>query len=125
MSRRTGLSIRWRLTAWITGAFIVTILAIFVALRLVLGQILYDDVNSDLPKQLADVQGQIVFRASTDQQVLENILNARPYPAIIRDTNGKVVAQNDEADPGEGVQGKDPRARAGESLQPASGQVGH
>ena len=98
MARRTGLSIRWRLTAWITGAFIVTILAIFVALRVVLGQILYDDVNSDLPKQLADVQGQIVFRASTDQQVLENILNARPYPAVIRDTNGKVVAQNDEAD---------------------------
>jgi two-component system OmpR family sensor kinase len=96
--RSTGLSIRWRLTAWITGAFIVTILAIFIALRLVLGQILYGDVDSDLSKQLSNVQAEIGVRAGRDPSLLSDVINGFPFPVAIRNVNGDVLKQNGEAD---------------------------
>ena len=96
-ARSAGLSIRWRLTGWITGAFIITILSIFVALRLVLGQILYNDVNADLPKQLSDVKGAMVLGVGA-QKEFGTIFDTIPYPVIARDTNGAVVEKNIEAD---------------------------
>ena len=96
--RSTGLSIRWRLTAWITGAFIVTIVAIFIALRLVLGQILYNDVDSDLPNQLSNVQAEIAVRAGADQSLLQGVAEGFPFPVVIRGVNGEVLAQNRQAD---------------------------
>lgn len=60
-AQSTGLAIRWRLTAWITAAFIVTIVVIFIALRLALGQILYRDVNADLPTEFNSAQAAVVF----------------------------------------------------------------
>ncbi len=96
--RSTGLSIRWRLTAWITVAFIVTIVAIFIALRLVLGQILYNDVDSDLPNQLNNVQAEIAVRAGADQSLLQGVAEGFPFPVVIRGVNGEVLAQNREAD---------------------------
>ncbi len=96
--RSTGLSIRWRLTAWITGAFIVTIVVIFIALRLVLGQILYNDVDSNLPKQLSNVQAEISVRAGRDASLLPGVAQGFSFPVVIRGVNGEVLAQNGEAD---------------------------
>jgi two-component system, OmpR family, sensor kinase len=97
-ARSGGLSIRWRLTAWITAAFIITIVVIFIALRLVLGQVLYDDVRSDLPKQFGDLQGQLVLRSVTDPTEVQAIVDRFPFPAAVRSTDGTVIAANAEAD---------------------------
>jgi two-component system, OmpR family, sensor kinase len=87
----TGLAIRWRLTAWITAAFIATIVVIFIALRLALGQILYRDVNADLPTEFNSAQAAVVFGNLN--------LSQFPFPVVVRDPNGGVTASNEQADP--------------------------
>src|SRR5712692_9605004 len=87
----TGLAIRWRLTAWITAAFIVTIVVIFLALRLALGQILYRDVGADLSAEFNSAQAAIVFGNLN--------LSQFPFPVVVRDPNGNVTASNELADP--------------------------
>jgi heavy metal sensor kinase len=98
-SQPAGLAIRWRLTIWITAAFILTIVLIFIALRLALGQILYDDVNSDLPAEFNDFYAQLGVAGATEPSALASVAATFPFPIAVRDANGALLAQNDEADP--------------------------
>lgn len=98
-SHPAGLAIRWRLTIWITAAFILAIVVIFVALRVALAQILYSDVSSDLPTEFNDLYAQMGVQGATQQSSLASVVGTFPFPIVVRDANGALIAQNDEADP--------------------------
>jgi heavy metal sensor kinase len=97
-SRPTGLAIRWRLTIWITAAFILTIVAIFIVLTVVLGQVLYRDVNSDLSDNFNHVQGAMLLGASVESPALVTTLQPFPFPVVVRAPDGALLAANDAAD---------------------------
>ena len=96
--RPTGLAIRWRLTIWITAAFILTIVAIFIVLTVALGQILYRDVNSDLSDNFNHVQGGMLLNGAVDAPALVTTLQPFPFPVVVRGTDGTLVVANDAAD---------------------------
>jgi signal transduction histidine kinase len=94
-SRAPGLAIRWRLTIWITLAFIVTMVAIFIALRLVLSQVLYRDVNSDLAANLRQVEAGIgIDQGGTGLGNLEAVATRYSFPIVFRDPNGSALFAN-------------------------------
>jgi two-component system OmpR family sensor kinase len=98
-SRAPGLAIRWRLTIWITLAFIATMVAIFIALRLVLSQVLYRDVNSDLAANLRQVEAGIgIDQGGTDLGNLEAVATRYSFPIVFRDPNGSALFANAAAD---------------------------
>jgi heavy metal sensor kinase len=92
-----SLAIRWRLTAWITVAFILTLAAILVSLRLALGQILYSDVDSDLRANLDQVNGAMVIGGAADTSRLQGLADSFPFPVVIRDAGGLALAINGSA----------------------------
>lgn len=91
---RSSLAIRWRLTAWITLAFIITLAAIFISLRIALGQILYSDVDSDLDANFGKVNGAMVL---AEPGGFQSVVNGFPFPVAIRDAAGQAIAINDSA----------------------------
>jgi heavy metal sensor kinase len=90
---RSSLAIRWRLTAWITLAFALTLAAILVSLRLALGEILYNDVDDDLTARTDQVE----VGMNAGILSLEGLANSFPFPVIIRDASGSAIAINSEA----------------------------
>jgi heavy metal sensor kinase len=92
-SGRASLAIRWRLTAWITLAFILALALIFISLRIALGQILYQDVNSDLSANFEKVNGELLVNSTRLQEVADSF----PFPVVIRDANGGALAVNGTA----------------------------
>lgn len=96
-SPRASLAIRWRLTAWITVAFVLTLAAILVSLRLALGQILYSDVDSDLKVNFDHVNGAMVTSGAADASRLRGLADGFPFPVVIRDAAGTALAVNGSA----------------------------
>lgn len=92
-----SLAIRWRLTAWITVAFVLTLAAILVSLRLALGQILYSDVDSDLKVNFDHVNGAMVAGSASDTSRLQGLADSFPFPVVIRDAGGLALAINGSA----------------------------
>lgn len=90
---RASLAIRWRLTAWITLAFALTLAAILVSLRLALGEILYRDVDDDLAANVERVD----VGMNAGLLSFEGIANGFPFPVIIRDASGAAIAINGDA----------------------------
>jgi two-component system, OmpR family, sensor kinase len=97
-SRPSGLAIRWRLTIWITAAFILTIVTIFIVLRLALGQILYRNVNSDLSDGFNHVQGSMVLNGALDAPALASTIQPFPFPVVVRGPDGTLLQANEAAD---------------------------
>lgn len=97
-SRPTGLAIRWRLTIWITAAFILTIVAIFIVLRLALSQILYREVNSELSDGFNHVRGSMVLNATVDPPALATTIQPFPFPVVVRAPDGTLLQANEAAD---------------------------
>lgn len=95
--QRASLAIRWRLTAWITLAFVITLAAILVSLRVALGQILYRDVNSDLEANAQQVNGALVIGGASDAARLQGLADSFPFPVVIRDASGAALAVNGSA----------------------------
>lgn len=97
-SRIAHLSIRWRLTGLITTAFVLTIAAIFLTLRPVISELLYSDLRTDLEESLGRLKGSIGVAGATEPESLGPVAGTFPYPAVIRDANGNVLAGNELAD---------------------------
>lgn len=88
---RASLAIRWRLTAWITLAFVLTLAAVLVSLRFALGEILYRDVSNDLAANYDRVHGALVL--SQDPSAVRT--DVYPFPVVIRDATGSAISIND------------------------------
>ena len=106
-----SLGIRWRLTAWIAIALILTLGAIFVSLRVVVGQILESDVDNDLTENLGQVAAHVFIRGSMQRPALEEVANSFAFPVVIRDLDGNALAANREADPALMQMGPEERQR--------------
>lgn len=96
---RKGLAIRWRLTIWITAAFILTIAAIFISLRVALGQILYDDVETKLTENFDKPYGRMLIAGAHDPAELSAIASDFPFPITVRGPDGAFLAGNIVAEP--------------------------
>jgi heavy metal sensor kinase len=94
---RSSLPIRWRLTAWITLAFVLTLVAVLVSLRIAMGQILYDGVNDDLTANLEKVNGDLVL--ANEPQALR--ADRYPFPVVIRNASGTALNVNDSGNDAE------------------------
>ncbi len=84
---RGSLAIRWRLTAWITLAFVLTLAAILLSLRLALGEILYRDVDDDLRENFQQVNGDLVLAHSPESLRTD----VYPFPVVVRDATGAAL----------------------------------
>ena len=62
---RPGLAIRWRLTIWIAVAFALMLAAIFLSMRLAVGEILDNDIEEYILQP--DAEGLKSFLRSTRQ----------------------------------------------------------
>ncbi len=96
---RKGLAIRWRLTIWITVAFILTIAAIFISLRIALGQILYDDVEAGLIENFDKPYGRMLIAGAHDPAELSLLASGFPFPITVRGSDGAFLAGNIAAEP--------------------------
>ena len=94
-----GLAIRWRLTIWITAAFILTLAAIFVSLRVALGQILFDDVETELAENFDKPYGRMLIADAHDPAELSAIVSEFPFPITVRGPDGVFLAGNIAAEP--------------------------
>ena len=87
------LSIRWRLTAWIAIAFVLSLAAIFLSLRFTLNRILTDDLDDKLSRETGQVSAQLAIGGSLEESELGPIVEAAAaFPLVIRDTDGNVLA---------------------------------
>jgi len=87
-----SLSIRWRLTAWIAIALILTLTAIFLTLRFTLGGILSADLDDDLSRDLGQVSAQVAIAGSLEEADLQRIVASASFIVVIRDPQGSVLA---------------------------------
>ena len=101
LGRFSSLAIRWRLTIWITTAFIATIVVIFIVLRVALGQILYRDVDSDLSDNFNHVLAGLLLNGAVDAPEISPVIQSFPFPVVIRAPDGALLAVNRAADPQE------------------------
>ena len=98
---KRGLAIRWRLTIWITAAFILTLAAIFISLRVALGQILYDDVDSDLEANFDRVFAELFIEGANEPGEISEIAAGFPFPVAARSLDGTPLGYNPTAEPAE------------------------
>lgn len=95
-----SLSIRWRVTIGIAVALIITLLAVLVTLRLVLGNALEGDLDRELTRDAGLVSARVALLGQTDdeerlQAVVDSLSVGGPgaaFTVIIRDTQGDVLA---------------------------------
>ena len=88
-----SLSIRWRLTAWIAIALVLTLAAVFLSLRFTLSRVLTADLDSNLSRDAGQVMAQLAIAGSLEESELRPIVEAAAaFPLVIRDTDGNVLA---------------------------------
>lgn len=88
-----SLSIRWRLTAWIAIALVITLAAIFFSLQFTLSRVLTSDLDSELSRDAGQVTAQLAIGGSLKESELRPIVAAAAaFPLVIRDTDGNVLA---------------------------------
>ncbi len=88
-----SLSIRWRLTAWIAIALVLTLAAVFLSLRFTLSRVLTADLDSSLSRDAGQVMAQLAIAGSLEESELRPIVEAAvAFPLVIRDTDGNVLA---------------------------------
>ncbi len=88
-----SLSIRWRLTAWIAIALVLTLAAVFFSLRFTLSRVLTDDLDSNLSRDAGQVMAQLAIAGSLEESELRPIVEAAAvFPLVIRDADGNVLA---------------------------------
>lgn len=92
-----SLAIRWRLTIWIALAFAITLGAVFFSVRIVVREILDDDVHEDLSRNFRELEGRVLIRGPNPEGLAE-LVNDFPFPVVILEPDGGAIAANGEAD---------------------------
>mgnify|MGYP001578973336 CR=1 FL=1 len=77
-----SLAIRWRLTIWIALAFAITLGAVFFSVRIVVREILDNDVQEDLSRNFSELEGRVLIRGPNPEGLSE-LVNDFPFPVVI------------------------------------------
>ena len=104
-----SLGIRWRLTLWITGSLVATLVAIFFVLNFALRQTLTSDLDDDLSRGVDQISALLLIRGSLDdQEAAQEIVDrysvgglAAGFLVLVRDSEGRVVASSAGVQPDE------------------------
>lgn len=91
------LALRWRLTIWIALAFSFAVGAVFLVVWLAVSQILENDITDGLNSDYESVLGRVILSEPPEYDAL---VQSFPFPVVIYDPQGGVVAANDAADIG-------------------------
>ena len=92
---RASIALRWRLTIWIGLAFAISVVSVFGAVWFGVTRILENRVAQDLNQSYQQVYGR-AFLVGEDR--LTEVPGVYPYPVVIYDTSGRLIAANDAAD---------------------------
>src|SRR3990172_4124430 len=104
-----SLSIRWRLTLWITATLVATLVVIFFILNFALRQILTSDLDDDLSRGANQISALLLIQGSVDDpQEVQEIVDghsvgglASGFVVLVRDPQGNVVASTAGVNPEE------------------------
>jgi signal transduction histidine kinase len=91
------LALRWRLTIWIALAFSFAVGAVFLVVWLAVSQILENDITDGLDSDYQSVLGRVILSEPPEYDAL---VQSFPFPVVIYDPQGSVIAANDSADIG-------------------------
>jgi len=102
-----SLSIRWRLTLWITASLVATLVVIFFILSLALRQILTSDLDEGLSRGANQISALLLIRGSLDDPgEVQEIVDghsvgglASGFVVVVRDPQGNVVASTAGVNP--------------------------
>jgi two-component system OmpR family sensor kinase len=89
---------RWRLTLGIVAALLLTVIAILVTLRFSLQSVLQGDLDRELSGDMHQVSAQVASVGTLDKADLQEAVAPGLFVAVIRDTNGGVVASTPRLD---------------------------
>lgn len=87
-----SLSLRWRLALWIAVTLVVTLLAVFIALRFTVQRVLNSDLDGRLSDHAGQISAQVVVAGSLDSANAQELVDVMPFPVVIRDADGSVRA---------------------------------
>src|SRR3990172_472918 len=120
-----SLSIRWRLTLWISLALVVTLAAIFFILSFALRQSLASDIDDDLARDADHISALLLIGSLDNPVALQELLDRYSvgglesgFIVLVRDPQGNVVAATAGVRPQDFALGGDDLARlnAGKAL---------
>ncbi|MEX0800920.1 MAG: ATP-binding protein [Dehalococcoidia bacterium] len=103
-----SLSIRWRLTLWITGALLAALVVIFLVLSFALRTTLTSDLDDDLTADIDQVVTLVFIRGVENEAALQDVVDrfsvgglSSGFVVLLRDADGNVVAASQSIDPEE------------------------
>ncbi len=110
-----SLSIRWRLTLWITASLVAALVVIFFILSFALRQTLTSDLDDDLSRGANQVSALLLIRGSLDDpDAVQDVVDrysvgglSSGFVVLVRDPEGNVVASTAGIDPDEFALGQD------------------
>lgn len=121
-----SLSVRWRLTLWITATLAATLLVVFFVLNFALRQTLVSDFDDDLSRGVAQISALLLIRGSLDNiDAVQDVVDrssvgglSSGFVVVVRDPDGNVVAASTGINSDDLAlrQGDIERALAGESF---------
>lgn len=103
-----SLSVRWRLTLWITGALVAALVIIFFVLSFALRATLTSDLDDDLTGNAEQVAALLLIRGVENQTAVQEVVDRfsvgglrSGFVLLVRDEDGSLIAASESIEPDE------------------------
>ena len=100
-----SMGIRWRLTLWITGSLVATLVAIFFIQSFALRQTLMADLDDDLSRNVDQVSALLLIRGLSEPGPVQDVVDrysvgglASGFVVLVRDPKGDLIASTEGVD---------------------------